>query len=214
MVNVIWIGMIVFSIVLSICNGTTSAVVQSVTVSCKTAVDIALGLVGVMALWLGLMRVAEKAGLINVFSRVVGPLLRRLFPEVPDGHPAMGAMIMNISANMLGIGNAATPFGLRAMEHLQKLNTDSGVATNAMCTFLAINTSSVQLVPVTAIAILAATGDPNPTAIIFPALLATSCSTVAGIAAVKFLEKTRITDAIVLWARKWSLKRAGSGETL
>lgn len=192
MVNVIWVGMVVTSIILSLFNGTTSAVVQSITVSCKTAVNIALGLVGVMALWLGLMRVAEKAGLIAALSRVVGPILRRLFPDVPREHPAMGAMVMNISANMLGIGNAATPFGLKAMEHLQALNVTPSVATNAMCTFLAINTSSVQLVPVTAIAILAATGDPNPTSIIFPALLATTCSTLAGILAVKLLEKTKL----------------------
>ena len=190
--NVIWVGMVVTSIILSLFNGTTSAVVQSITVSCKTAVHIALGLVGVMALWLGLMRVAEKAGLIAALSRVVGPILRRLFPDVPREHPAMGAMVMNISANMLGIGNAATPFGLKAMEHLQALNVTPSVATNAMCTFLAINTSSVQLVPVTAIAILAATGDPNPTSIIFPALLATTCSTLAGILAVKLLEKTKL----------------------
>ena len=190
--NVIWVGMVVTSIILSLFNGTTSAVVQSITVSCKTAVDIALGLVGVMALWLGLMRVAEKAGLIAALSRVVGPILRRLFPDVPREHPAMGAMVMNISANMLGIGNAATPFGLKAMEHLQALNAIPSVATNAMCTFLAINTSSVHLVPVTAIAILAATGDPNPTSIIFPALLATTCSTFAGILAVKLLEKTKL----------------------
>jgi len=213
MVNVIWIGMIVLSIILSIVNGTTTQVVQSVTTSCKTAVDIALGLVGVMALWLGLMRVAEKAGLITLFSRAIGPLLRRLFPEVPKDHPAMGAMIMNISANMLGIGNAATPFGLRAMEHLQALNTDTKSATNAMCTFLAINTSSVQLVPVTAIAILAATGDPNPTSIIFPALLATSCSTIAGITAVKLLEKTRVTDFLLRFVRKWTAGRPRQGET-
>jgi spore maturation protein A len=189
MLNFIWISLICASITLSLFTGTTTAVVQSITASCKIAVNIAIGLIGVMSLWLGLMKVAESAGLINIVAKLIGPLLRKLFPKVPAEHPAMGSMIMNISANMLGIGNAATPFGLRAMENLQKLNPFPDTASNAMCTFLAINTSSVQLVPVTAIAILAATGDPNPTSIIFPALLATSCSTIAGIIAVKTLEK-------------------------
>ncbi len=212
MLNVVWLGLVLSSIALSVVNGTTLQVVQSVTTSCKTAVDIALGLVGVMALWLGLMRVAEKAGLIELMARMVGPILRRLFPEVAQNDPAMGAMVMNISANMLGIGNAATPFGLRAMEHLQRLNPEKAVATNAMCTFLAINTSSVQLVPVTSIAILAATGDPNPASIIVPALLATSCSTVAGIVAVKFFEKTRVVERLLRgWMRYWPGARKSGG---
>ena len=121
---------------------------------------------------------------------------------------------MNISANMLGIGNAATPFGLRAMEYLQELNKNKNVATNAMCTFLAINTSSVQLVPVTAIAILAATGDPNPTSIIFPALLATSCSTIAGIVAVKFLEKTRLAEGGMRLIEKCKWRQADKGDAI
>jgi len=206
MLNAIWLGLIIISIVLSVFNGTTAQVVQSVTVSCKTAVNIAIGLIGVMTLWLGLMRLAEKAGLIKVVARVISPFFRWLFPGVPQDHPAMGAMILNVAANMLGIGNAATPFGLRAMEHLQQLNTESTVATNAMCTFLAINTSSVQLVPVTAIAILAATGDPNPTSIIFPALLATSLSTITGIVAVKFFEKTRVADSFQVMVKSVLLK--------
>ena len=189
MINVIWIGLILISILLGVINGTTTQVVASVTTSCKTAIDITISLVGVMTLWLGLMRVAESAGLIKVLARFISPILTRLFPDVPKDHPAMGSMIMNIAANMLGIGNAATPFGLRAMENLQKLNPMPKVATNAMCTFLTINTSSVQLVPVTAIAILAATGDPNPTSIIFPTLLATSCSTIVGVTAARLLAK-------------------------
>lgn len=189
MLNAIWMGLIVFSVVLSFFNGTTSAVVNSIVPSCKTAVNIALGLIGVMTLWLGIMRIAEKAGLVRLLARALSPIMRRLFKDVPEDHPAMGAMLLNISANMLGLGNAATPFGLRAMEQLQKLNNLSPTATNAMCTFLTINTSSVQLIPATAIAILAATGDPNPTAIIFPALLATTFSTLIGVVAVKLLEK-------------------------
>ncbi len=192
MLNIIWLGLVLSSIVLAAINGKMNAVVMSITHSSQLAVTVALALIGVMSLWLGIMRIAEKAGLIRLFARLLSPLLCRLFPDVPKDHPAMGAMVMNISANMLGIGNAATPFGLRAMEELQKLNPVAGRATNAMCTFLAINTSSVQILPMSAIAILAANGDPNPMVIVFPALLATSCSTIAGVIAVKCLEKLKI----------------------
>lgn len=189
MLNTIWIGLIMISIIISIFNGTTNAVVESLVSTAGVAVKIALGLIGIMAFWLGLMRIAEQSGLIGVIGKVLRPIMRRLFPEVPAESPANGAMVMNISANMLGLGNAATPLGLRAMQQLQKLNPYPKVASNAMCTFLAINTSSVQLIPASAIAILAANGDPNPTSIVLPALLATSCSTIAGITAVKLLAK-------------------------
>jgi len=126
-----------------------------------------------MALWLGLMRLAERAGIVQRMAHGLRPLMRRLFPEVPSNHPTMGSMLMNMAANMLGLGNAATPLGLRAMRDLKALNPRPGVATNAMCTFLAINTSSVQLVPTTAIAILAAAGSSRPTAIVGTALFAT-----------------------------------------
>jgi spore maturation protein A len=132
----------------------------------KTAVDIALGLIGIMAFWLGIMKIAEKAGLVNLIARSVKPITKWLFPEVPPEHPAVTAMIMNISANMLGLGNAATPFGLKAMEELNKLNPEKGIATNAMCTFLAINTAGLTLVPATAIAVRAAQGSSDPTIII------------------------------------------------
>ena len=189
MINAIWLGLVLSAIVLSIINGTTTAVVTSITASCQSAIQIGMTLAGVMTLWLGLMRLAEQSGLIQRLARLISPVMRRLFPNVPPKHPAMGAMMMNISANMLGIGNAATPFGLRAMEQLQKLNPYPAIATNAMCTFLTINTSSVQLIPVTAIAILAATGDPHPTVIIVPTLLATGFSTVVGVSVAKLLAK-------------------------
>jgi spore maturation protein A len=194
MLNFIWMGLVLASIIIGLFNGTLNAVVMSITGSCKTAVMVAGYLVGIMSLWLGIMRVAEKAGLVSLFARLIAPLLRWLFPSVPKDHPAMGAMVMNMSANMLGIGNAATPFGLKAMEHLQTLNKKTTSATNAMCTFLAINTSSIQLLPITAIAILAANGDPNPTIIVIPALLATTCSTLAGVIAVKFFEKIDLSQ--------------------
>lgn len=173
------------AVIIGCFNHTLSAVVIAVTESAKTAATFALGLVGIMALWLGIMRLAEESGLIRFAARLAKPIMRRLFPSVPPEHPAMSGMLMNLSANMLGVGNAATPFGLRAMEQLAKLNLKPGVASDAMCLFLAINTSSVQIIPASAIAILALSGDPNPTSIIFPTLIATSCSTFAGIVSAK-----------------------------
>lgn len=154
-----------------------------------TAVTIALGLIGIMALWLGIMKIAEEAGLIAIFAAWLKPVTKRLFPDVPADHPAMGSMIMNMSANMLGLGNAATPFGLKAMEELDELNPNKGTATNAMCTFLAINTAGMTLIPATAIAIRAASGSSEPAVIIGTSLFGSFCATVAGITAAKTLEK-------------------------
>lgn len=153
------------------------------------AVNIALGLIGIMALWIGVMKVAEDAGLIKTIARVVKPLTKWLFPNVPTDHPAMGSMIMNISANMLGLGNAATPFGLKAMEELEELNPQKGTATNAMCTFLAINTAGITLIPATAIAVRAAAGSSEPAIIIGTSLFASFCATLAGIFSAKLFEK-------------------------
>ncbi len=154
-----------------------------------TAVSISLGLIGVMALWLGVMKVAEEAGLISIIAMWLKPLTKKLFPDVPPNHPAMGSMIMNISANILGLGNAATPFGLKAMEELNELNPEKETATNAMCTFLAINTAGMTLIPATAIAIRAASGSSEPAIIIGTSLFASFCATIAGIASAKLLEK-------------------------
>lgn len=155
----------------------------------KTAVEIALGLIGIMALWLGVMKVAEEAGLIKIIARVLRPITQRLFPEVPPDHPAIGSMVMNISANMLGLGNAATPFGLKAMEELDKLNPNKGTATNSMVTFLAINTAGMTFIPATAIAVRAAAGSSDPTIIIATSLFGSTCATITGITAAKVLEK-------------------------
>lgn len=189
MLNVLWLGMIIVAVVCGTITGRLNEVVNSVTASAHLAVELAIGLIGLMVLWMGILKVAEDAGLIQLFARALRPIMLRLFPEVPGDHPAMGAMIMNIAANMLGLANAATPFGLRAMKALETLNAQSGTATNAMCMFLAINTSSVQLIPTTAIAYLAAGGDPQPTRIIFTALVATSISTLVAIIAAKTFEK-------------------------
>ena len=147
------------------------------------AVELAIGLVGVMTLFLGLMKVAEAGGLLVILARLIRPLMTRLFPEVPANHPAMGAMILNISANALGLGNAATPFGIRAMQELDKLNTHKGTASNAMVLFLAINTSGVTLLPTGMIALRASAGSLEPAAILPTTLFATACSTLFAIIA-------------------------------
>jgi spore maturation protein A len=154
----------------------------------STAVEIAIGLIGIMALWLGVMKVAEEAGLTKLIARLVRPITRWLFPNIPEDHPAIGAMIMNIAANMLGLSNAATPLGLKAMEELDKLNPNKGEATDDMCTFLVINTSAITLIPATAIAIRASLGSANPQMIIIPSMLAATCATIVGLTAVKLIQ--------------------------
>lgn len=189
MLNIIWLGMILTSIIVGVIEGRIDEVVRAVTDSAKLGFDIALGLAGIMCLWLGIMSIATESGLINLLGKLLRPVLRRLFPDIPVDHPAMGAIALNISANMLGLANAATPFGLQAMKELQTLNQHAKIATNSMCTFLAINTSSVQLIPATAIAYLAASGSINPTSVVFSSLVATIISTVVAIISVTQLAK-------------------------
>jgi spore maturation protein A len=165
------------------------AVTQAALDYASTAVTIALGLIGIMALWLGVMKVAEEAGLLRIVTRMLTPITKRIFPEVPPDHPAVSAMIMNIAANMLGLSNAATPLGLKAMEELNKLNPKAGTATNAMITFLTINTGGLILIPATAIAVRAAAGSANPGIIIGTSIFGASCATVAGVLAAKLLQR-------------------------
>jgi spore maturation protein SpmA len=196
--NYIWLALVVLAVAIGGWNDRLNEVTAGAFDGAKTAVTIALGLIGVMALWLGVMRLAERAGLVQRIARGLRPIMRRLFPDVPAEHPAMGSMLMNMAANMLGLGNAATPLGLRAMRDLETLNPRPGVASNAMCIFLAINTASVQLIPATAIALLAAAGSKRPTAIVGTALLATLCAATVAITAAKILEKLpffRLRDA-------------------
>jgi spore maturation protein SpmA/spore maturation protein SpmB len=157
--------------------------------SASGSVELAIGLIGVMALFLGLMKVAEAGGMLTILARLIRPLMKRLFPDVPADHPAMGAMILNLSANMLGLGNAATPFGIRAMQELDKLNPQRGTATNAMALFLAINTSSVTLLPSGVIALRAAAGSSDPAAILPTTLFATIGSTAVAIIAAKLYQR-------------------------
>ncbi len=165
------------------------ALSKAVVDSAGGAVELAIGLIGVMTLFLGLMKVAEKGGLLNVISRLLRPLMIRLFPDVPAEHPAMGAIILNMSANALGLGNAATPFGIRAMQELDKLNTQKGTATNAMALFLAINTSSITLLPTGVIALRASAGSADPAGILPTTLFATMGSTIVGVLAAKLYQR-------------------------
>jgi spore maturation protein SpmA len=155
----------------------------------NTAVTIALGLIGVMALWLGIMKIAEAAGLVGLLARLVRPIMVRLFPDVPPEHPAMGAMVMNMAANFLGLSNAATPLGLKAMEELNNLNPIAGTATNAMCMFLTINTTALTLVPATVIAIRLSLGSHDASEIIMPTFLATLCSLILGVTFTRLIQR-------------------------
>ena len=190
MINFIWLGLLISGIVVGIATGNIDAVTNAAIESANNAVELSLGLIGVMALWLGIMKIGEEAGLVEKLAKGLKPIMTRLFPDVPADHPAMGAMIMNMAANILGLGNAATPLGLKAMQELQELNPEKDTATDAMVTFLAINTSSITLIPSESIAILVAAGAKNPTEIIGPAIIATTASTVVAVIAAKLLAKS------------------------
>jgi spore maturation protein SpmA len=163
----------------------------------KSAFEISLGLTGVLALWLGIMRIGEKSGFILLLTKSLTPLFSRLMPDVPKGHPALGAIVMNISANALGLDNAATPLGIKAMKELQTLNPDPETASNAQILFLVINTSSVTLFPVTIFTYRAQLGAANPTDVFIPILIATYMSTLAGLLAVAFVQKINLLDKVV-----------------
>jgi spore maturation protein A len=188
MLNYIWFGMMAIAVAAGIYNGKIDAVTEAAIDMAKVSVEIAIGLIGIMALWLGIMKIAEASGLIRIIAKLLKPITIRLFPDVPADHPAIGSIVLNMSANILGLGNAATPLGLKAMEELQELNEKKDTATNAMVMFLAINTSSVQLIlPATVVALMGATASE----IFITTILATTCSTIAAIAAVKFLERRK-----------------------
>ena len=189
MLNYIWFGLMAIALVVAAIKGTAEAVSTGAVESASTAVQIALGLVGIMTLWLGMMRVAEAAGLVSLVGRALRPLLRWLFPDVPAGHPAAGAIVLAVAANMLGLNNAATPLGIKAMEELQRLNPDKDTATNAMVTFMALTTTGVQLIPASMIGVLAAAGSTAPTAIIAPTIIATFMGTVAAVTAAIVLNR-------------------------
>ncbi|MEA3546358.1 MAG: nucleoside recognition domain-containing protein [Thermodesulfobacteriota bacterium] len=190
-INIIWLAMVVIATVTAAYTGKMDEVTRASFDSAKSAVVLAIGLIGPMALWLGIMKVAEAGGLLRIIARGMRPLMVRLFPDVPPEHPAMSAMIMNMAANALGLGNAATPMGIKAMQELETLSAEKGSATNAMCLFLAINTSSVTILPLGVITVRAAANSANPSAILIPALIATLCSTCVAIVAAKLLAKDK-----------------------
>lgn len=189
MLYLLWFVIVLLSLLSAAINGRLPEVIASIPNSGWFAVKLGVGLLLMMSLWLSLMNIASRLGMVDWMARRLRPILTRLFPEVPPEHPAMGAIVCNIAANVFGLANAATPMGLKAMQALQQLNHDSSRASHAMCMFLAINTSSVQLIPTGAIAMLAVGGASNPTNIIFTAMLATTVSTVVGVSAALLFRK-------------------------
>jgi len=181
MVNIIWVCMTIIGIIFAIIHGTINEVNEAIFKGAKEAVTICIGLISILVFWLGIMRIAQDAGLLNKISILFKPLVKRLFPEVPVDHPAMGYMLSNMIANMFGLGNAATPMGIKAMEQLRELNGGKASASRSMITFLAINTSSLTLIPTTVIAIRMTYDSANPTEIVGTTLIATLCSTMGAI---------------------------------
>ncbi|BAB05293.1 nucleoside recognition domain-containing protein [Halalkalibacterium halodurans] len=192
MINYIWVGMLVIGIVFAAINGTMEEVNEAIFTGAKEAVAICIGLISILVFWLGLMRVAQQAGLLKGLSRLMRPVAKRLFPEVPPDHPAMGYILSNMSANMFGLGNAATPMGIKAMEQLKELNGGKDSASRSMITLLAINTASITLIPTTVISIRMNYGSVSPTDIVGTTLVATACSTVGAIAIDRFFYYRRV----------------------
>lgn len=189
MINYIWFFMILSGVITAASKGQIQLVTEGVLKGSEQAVVVSLGLIGIVAFWSGVMKIAQDAGLMQNVARALGPLVRRLFPEVPKDHPAMGALLLAISANILGLGNACTPLGLKAMDHLQALNPHKERASDAMCTFMAITSSSLTVIPTTIIALRSTHGSASPTEIIGPIMFATACSTIVAIAADRLLRR-------------------------
>jgi spore maturation protein SpmA len=187
MMNYVWLFLVAMAIIIGAATGNITEVTNSAFDMAGVAVDIAIGLIGIMTLWLGMMKIAEEAGIIRLLAHALTPISKRLFPQVPQDHPALGSMTLNIAANWLGLGNAATPFGIKAMEQLQELNENKDTATNAMIMFLGLNTASITLVPMTIIGVRASLGSPSPGAIIGTTIFSSSMATIAAIFAVKVL---------------------------
>ncbi|MFC7371196.1 nucleoside recognition domain-containing protein [Fictibacillus iocasae] len=181
MVNYIWVGLMVTGFITAALNGTMDKVNEALFTSAKEAVTLSIGMVSVLVFWLGLMKIAEKGGLLEMLAVVFRPIVRLLFPDVPKNHPAQGYILSNMVANLFGLGNAATPMGIKAMEQLKLLNGGKDEASRSMITLLAINTSSITLIPTTIIAIRMSYHSATPTDIVGPTLMATACSTVGAI---------------------------------
>lgn len=205
MLNIIWIAFFLIAFAVALFkllvlgdNEIFNQIMQAMFALSKTAFEIALGLTGILALWLGIMKIGERSGFVELLTRGLSPLFTRLMPEVPKNHPALGAMVMNISANALGLDNAATPLGIKAMQELQKLNPLKDTASNAQILFLVINTSAVTLFPVTIFTYRAQMGSANPTDVFIPLLIATYFSTLIGLITVAAVQKINLLDRVVL----------------
>lgn len=187
--NYIFYFLIVSSIIFGVINHRTQDVVNAILSGADLSVKIAFSLIGIMAFWLGIMRIAEKSGLVKILAKLINPITKRLFNELPEDNPAVGNIALSFSANALGLTNAATPIGLRVMEELQAQNKDKKSASNSMCLFLAMNTAGFQIIPATVIAILVAVGSKNPTEIILPTMIVTSTALISAIIVAKILQK-------------------------
>ena len=181
MVNIIWAGLILIAIIYSLLTGKIDTINSGILTHATSGVNLILEMMPLIVLWTGIMKIAEKSGLLQVFARALNPILRRLFPSLPKNHLALGYIASNIGANMLGLGSAATPFGLKAMDELQKDNPKKDTATEAMITFLVLNTGGVTLIPTTVIALRLMNGSANPTEIIITSILATAVSSASGL---------------------------------
>ncbi|MGE5590534.1 MAG: nucleoside recognition domain-containing protein [Bacillota bacterium] len=189
MINFIWLFLFVSGVLVAGATGQVDRITTSLTDQAATATNLIMGLAGIMVFWMGMMNIAAKSGLMQVFARLLRPLVMRLFPDVPADHPAAGAILLNISANFLGLGNAATPLGLNAMQELQKLNPERETASPAMCTFLALNTSSVTLIPATVVALRAAAGSSSPADIVGPTFVATVVAAATAVALDRYFRR-------------------------
>ena len=203
--NYIWIAFFVVAFVIGLVQliffgnyDVFPAMMDSTFASSKTAFEISLGLTGVLSLWLGIMKIGEKGGVVNMLAKVLSPVFCKLFPDIPKGHPVTGSIFMNIAANILGLDNAATPLGLKAMEQLQELNTKKDTATNPMIMFLVLNTSGLTLIPVSIMVYRAQMGAAQPTDIFVPILLATFFSTLAGIVVTSFYQRINLVNRTML----------------
>lgn len=188
MVNAIWFFLLVSGVIVAGFTGKMQLVTNAAFEAARQGVFTALDITGMMCLWLGMLKIAEEAGAVKFLARILKPLTIRLFPSVPSDHPALGAILMNLGANVLGLGNAATPFGLKAMQHLQSINKEKDTASDAMITFLALNTSCITLLPVTVLGLRVAAGSKDPTIIVFPTILATLCGTIVALSLDRFLQ--------------------------
>lgn len=196
MVNYIWIGMTLIGLVFAAINGRMKEVNEAIFQSATEAVTLCIGLISILVFWLGIMRIAQESGLLDKFASVFRPLIKRLFPEVPENHPAMGYILSNIIANMFGLGNAATPLGIKAMEQLKELNGGKTSASRSMITFLALNTSGLTIIPTTVIAIRMNYHSASPTEIVGPTLMATTIATIAAILIDRYFYHKRARNGV------------------